>query len=182
MNRTRGPQVGLCSGRIFHPFDPRMDEVFLQDIAHGLARIGRFNGQTRQCYSVAQHSFYVSRLVPAEVALIGLLHDAAEAYICDLVHPIKVMLTDYQALESRIEAAIAARYGLPWPWSESVQAAIKLADLAMCRTEMEQLMSADPAWLPPVESAPVLITPWDDWRAEWAFLDRFYELGGDDAA
>lgn len=180
MNRTRGPYVGLYSGRVFHPFDPRPEEVHLQDIAHGLARIGRFNGQTRQFYSVAQHSFFVSRLVPAELALIGLLHDAAEAYICDLVHPVKVMLAEYQAVEQRIEAVIAERFGLPWPWPEDVQAAIKAADLAMCRTEMMQLMSADPAWMPPVEPAPVLVTPWEDWRAEWSFLDRFYELGGED--
>lgn len=85
----RGEWILTFSGERFYPFSPAPEEVKTKDIAHALANICRFNGHTRGFYSVAAHSVHVSRLVPPEFALEALLHDAAEAYVGDMVRPLK---------------------------------------------------------------------------------------------
>lgn len=118
----RGAWIQTHSGRRFYPLDPRPEEVRLGDIAHALSRICRFSGHCTRFYSVAEHSLHVALHVAWEeapparpVVLAALLHDASEAYLCDLPRPIKHMpeMAPYRTMEARVEAVIAERFGLP---------------------------------------------------------------------
>src|SRR5579872_2947230 len=83
------PWIQTASGLEFPLFEPRLDAINIEDIAHGLSMICRFTGQCARFYSVAEHSVHVSHLVPREDAAWGLLHDAAEAYLGDVASPLK---------------------------------------------------------------------------------------------
>lgn len=144
-------------------------------MAHGLANVCRFAGHTRQFYSVAQHSYHVSYLVPPEYALEGLLHDAHEAFVGDMPTPLKRLLPDYAALEHRVEDAVLARFGLARPLHPSVKA----ADLRMLATEQRDLLPPhDDEWalLRNVEPCSDPIHPWPPESARLAFLQRYHEL------
>lgn len=130
------PCILTATGRYFYFDNPDPETVDILDIATALSRICRFTGHTEQPYSVAQHSVYVSYLVPKEYALQGLMHDASEAYLGDVSSPLKQMLPEYKAIERRVEMAICARFGLPFPLHPS----IKKADLQMLVTEKRDLM------------------------------------------
>ncbi|MBC2731353.1 metal-dependent phosphohydrolase [Thiobacillus sp.] len=129
------------SGKHFDFADPQPDQVDIIDIAWGLAKECRFAGQCMGFYSVAQHSVLVSEIVPAELALEGLLHDASEAYCKDIPMPLKAMLPDYKAIEQRVDRAIRAAFGLP----EVCSPEIKRADIILLATERRDLMPHDPA-------------------------------------
>lgn len=81
--------IQTFSGRQFFPLEPRVEDVCIEDIAHGLSNLCRYAGHCECFYSVAQHCLLVSRVVPREHALRGLLHDASEAYLIDVPRPIK---------------------------------------------------------------------------------------------
>lgn len=127
------------SGVQFTPYDPSPSDVRLQDIAHGLANLCRASGQTQFFYSVGLHSIYVSQDLAARGEsrrrqLIGLLHDAQEAYISDLVSPVKAHLEEYQTLEARVEDVIWEAFGLE-P-AETDLAIVKESDRRLCRHEL----------------------------------------------
>lgn len=163
--------------------NPDPASICIEDIAAGLAKVSRFNGQTALAYTVAQHSWWVSMIVPQEHALQALLHDAPEAYLSDLNSPAKQLCHDYRRLESRFNTAIMTRFGLPIQHHPDV----KKADLVMLATEKRDHMplAADEQW-------PILhgINPWHSSTltvlsakdAERLFLDRFEELTGGRAA
>lgn len=115
--------MALASGRQFWPLDPRAEEIHIDDIAHALSNICRYGGHASQFYSVAEHSFYVSNFVPAELALTGLLHDAAEAYLGDIPRPLKgqPVMAGWREAETRLEAAIAERFGIELPMPAAVK-------------------------------------------------------------
>lgn len=171
---------------------PAPEMVDIRDIAHALARVCRFNGHTRgDPYSVAQHSLAVSirasHAAGREAARLGLLHDAAEAYLGDMTAPLKRLMPDYVALEREVEAAIARRFGLWPPVSVPISArdAVREADRRMLATEARDLMGVtDPAALgfgdrPPYDDM-ARITPWPTDAAETAFRERFNSLFGED--
>ena len=128
----------MLSGRRLDLLDPQPRDIAIEDIAHGLARVARWNGQTvgPHAFSVAQHAVLVDDIASAvdpclatRWRLAALLHDAAEYVIGDLISPFKAAIgLDYKAFEGRLLAAIHVRFGLPYPLPEAVQLAIKEAD------------------------------------------------------
>lgn len=124
------------SGQSFDLFEPRAAMVHPQDIAHSLAMQCRFNGHCGLFYSVAQHSIIVADLVPAEYQLQALLHDATEAYIGDIVRPLKQALPDLRQIEHHIWHAICARFDI----DPVLPACIHDADMIALATERRDLM------------------------------------------
>ena len=100
------------TGKRFDLFEPDADMIDPRDIAHSLAHLCRFNGHTREFYSVAQHSCLVADLVPTEHKLAALLHDATEAYIGDMVRPLKQWMHAYQDVETWIWERICTRFSI----------------------------------------------------------------------
>ena len=115
------------SGKHVHTLSPAPSEIDINDIARALSHICRFLGHTEVFYCVAQHSVLVSQLVPRADALWGLLHDAAEAYLCDLPRPVKrePRMEIYRVAEDSLLACIALKFGMAPEMPETV----KLADL-----------------------------------------------------
>ncbi|MGZ8364072.1 MAG: HD domain-containing protein [Caulobacteraceae bacterium] len=139
----------MLSGRRLDLLDPSPLDIEIEDIAHGLARVARWNGQTvgEHAFSVAQHCVVVeeilARLSPgldARWRLAALLHDAAEYVIGDMISPFKTALgIDYKAFEARLEAAIHIRFGLPVATPPEIKALIKKADRVSAFFEATQL-------------------------------------------
>jgi 5'-deoxynucleotidase YfbR-like HD superfamily hydrolase len=139
----------MLSGRRLDLLDPSPLDIEIEDIAHGLARVARWNGQTvgAHAFSVAQHSIVVEDMAahlspglhPAW-RLAALLHDAPEYVIGDMISPFKAALGfDYRRFEDRLEAAIHVRFGLPAKVPAAVKALIKRADRACAFLEATQL-------------------------------------------
>jgi hypothetical protein len=169
----KGNWMQTYSGRQFWPLDPRPEEVFINDIAHGLANACRYAGHCLQFYSVAEHSVLLSYIVPQSMALTGLLHDATEAYVVDVPRPIKPFLPGYKDIEAGVWRAIAARFGCP----EELPDEIKVADNAMLLAEQAKIMAPPPApWNVPGVAAETPIHCWQPDVAERMFLYRFMEL------
>ena len=173
------PYFRTYTGRHVHPLDPQPEEISIFDVAHSLSQICRFLGHTEGFYSVAQHSVLVSRHVPNEDALWGLLHDASEAYLCDLPAPIKhdPQMSIYRIAEDRLMLAVCERYGLRPEMPESV----KLADKVLLATEFRDVTTLDdPEWVRMNIGAEPLATyhiaSWAPAYAESMFLNRFEEL------
>lgn len=128
----------MLSGKRLDLLNPQPDDIAIEDIAQGLSRVARWNGQTRgdHAFTVAQHVLIVEDIAsalnpewPKYWRLATLLHDAAEYVIGDLISPFKTAIgLDYKALELRLLSAIYARFGVPQPIPDSVAAAIKQAD------------------------------------------------------
>jgi len=167
--------ISTYLGHRFFPLEPRIDQIHIEDIAHGLAYTCRFNGQTTHFYSVAQHSLMVCDLVSEEHKLAALLHDAAEAYLGDMVKPLKRLLPEFAAIEHRVSAIIAETFDIP----ESDHSLIKQADLIALATEKRDLMpnSTEP-WLELTGYAPLpsAIIPLPPQVAKQAFLAAFIQL------
>lgn len=188
---TRTDWIQTYTGKQVFPTEPDPGVVTIEDIAHSLACQARFAGHTIAPYSVAQHSVIVCELVclnqvaireakdPNGLALVALLHDAAEAYIQDLVRPIKrqVFGQTYRDLEAEWCLAIADALGLGLGMQlANLPACVKVADNVALATEARDLFGTkSPAeWGIGQEPHQVKIRPFDDWRqAKWTFLDVF---------
>lgn len=115
--------------------DADIDSIDIIDIAHGLSHICRFNGHVNKFYSVAQHSIMVSLVLPEEHRLQGLLHDATEAYLCDIPTPFKSLMPQYKELEQNLWETIAQRFGV----DVDLHPLVKEADARMLMTEKDFL-------------------------------------------
>jgi 5'-deoxynucleotidase YfbR-like HD superfamily hydrolase len=152
---SKSPKTGnrawqrMLSGRRLDLLDPSPLDVELEDIAHGLARVARWNGQTKgaHIFSVAQHSLLVEALARAKMPRLNrngrlavLLHDAPEYVVGDMISPFKAVIGDsYKAVEHRLLATIHLRFGLPAKIQETLHILIKTSDRAAAYLEATRL-------------------------------------------
>lgn len=131
------------TGKRFDLLDPKVEQVELNDIAHALSNICRFGGHTVKHYSVAQHSVIVASMVPAnrKMRLAALFHDSAEAYVGDMVSPLKHAMPNFSEAEDRVAAVIQQKFGVA-NWDLIPQ--IKRADYAALKAEKEDLLPYHP--------------------------------------
>jgi 5'-nucleotidase len=185
----------MLSGRRLDLLDPSPLDVEIDDIAHGLARVARWNGQTKgaHIFSVAQHVLLVEALARAKTPrldargrLAVLLHDAPEYVVGDMISPFKAVIGDsYKAVEHRLLAAIHLRFGLPAKLPETLTGLIKAADRAAAYLEATRLAGFAEAEArkffgqPPKFSAAIehdYLTPWPAGTAEKRFRERVEKL------
>ena len=185
----------MLSGRRLNLIDPSPLDVEIADIAHGLARVARWNGQTSgaHIFSVAQHTLLVEAVmrtrnpnVDAKLRLAALLHDAPEYVIGDMITPFKAVIGDgYKAVESRLLAAIHLRFGLPRALPAELIKLIKDADRASAYLESTRLAGfgekeATRFFGPPPEVPAAFekdyLTPWSAKDAEARYLKCFVAL------
>jgi uncharacterized protein len=136
----KGDWAQTYTGNKFWPMDPRPEDVNIKDIAHSLALSCRFNGHCNLFYSVAQHSVFVSELVKPPQALAALLHDSPEAYLGDIIPPVKLFLPNIEKVERKLEEVIFQRFGIEHYDNKEIKHADKIA----LYTEMRDLMSNPP--------------------------------------
>lgn len=192
----------MLSGRRLDLLSPDAADIAITDIAHGLARVARWNGQTTgaHAFSVAQHALIVEDIAaglnrdwPARWRLAALLHDAAEYVIGDLISPFKTAIgLDYKAFEHRLMAAVHRAFGLPEALPREVERGIKHADRIAAYFEATRLAGfaeaearsffGSPDGLPePLSKQLEGLEPWPADTANMAFLKRFEllcEAGG----
>jgi uncharacterized protein len=176
-----GPYLQTVSGRWVNPFDPDPDQLDAGDIARALANQCRFGGHSRVFYSVAQHSVIVSELVEqrggdAEDVFAALMHDASEAYLGDMPHPIKhrsPLGAAFKAAEDHLEAALRERFRIKADVPE-----IKRADRALLATERRAFSAEDWHWpeLKGIEPLELELTALAPDAAARAFAERYAEL------
>ena len=181
----------MLSGRRLDLLDPSPMDIEIEDIAHGLARVARWNGQTvgQHAFSVAQHSVVVEEIVAhiqPDLAprwrLAALLHDASEYVIGDMISPFKSALGyDYKVFEERLENAIHTRFGLPARTPLAVKKLVKRADRACAFFEATQLAGFDPVealvlFDPPPAGYRLTINAQAPFDAQAQFLRRFEVL------
>lgn len=193
MSQHVDPFIALSTGGKFYPLGPDPDRIDIRDIAHSLSQQCRYAGHTSAFWSVAAHSLEVSRRVVEKycysksapefsgvaVAVLGLealLHDASEAYLQDIVRPVKPLVHGYAMWEANVERAIAQRFKLAHPWADCV----KEVDDAIVLDEVANFFApGSAAWarydIRRREDYYTLI-PLEPREAEQMFLDRFTDL------
>lgn len=191
----RGNWLQTFSGVKFYVRDPRPEDVRIEDIAHALSMVVRFGGHVRRPYSVAEHSVRVAECVaelggsPEEIFW-GLMHDAAEAYVGDIIWPLKRApeLAGYKMVERRVELAICKAFRM----SYDMPAIVKHADLVMLATEKRDLMRGDHTtvereaiaakgetdkwYCDDVQPHPKAVVGWSPYDAKALFLSHFEKL------
>jgi hypothetical protein len=180
--------IRTYTGREFYPLEPRIEDIHIIDIAHALSNLCRFTGHTKHFYSVAQHSVYVSQFIsyPSEkmrkiYQRYALLHDASEAYICDISRPLKSQdcFKGYLDYEEHLQNMIYRKFGLDIP-TEEIHQEIKESDNGMLDIEGNQLMKG---WNEQKYGCPSFyrfnnfdIPYLSPEKAETEFLSRFIEV------
>jgi 5'-deoxynucleotidase YfbR-like HD superfamily hydrolase len=186
----------MLSGRRLDLIDPSPLDIEIADLAHGLARVARWNGQTRgpEIFSVAQHSLLVEAIfstlaptAPREEKLSALLHDGPEYVIGDMISPFKAVVGgDYKEIERRLLAAILMRFGLKATFSPELAKSVKAADRDSAYFEATELAGFTPGESRKFFGAPRVaraliaeyLEPWRPETAQQRFLARFAELDG----
>jgi len=174
--------IKVSSGHYLDLRDPQPEQIDIKSIAAALSKICRFGGHCPKFYSVAEHCILAERLAlrhgfQGEALDAVFLHDAAEAFIGDMVKPLKIMVPEFQAIESRIEAAIETRFGVDF---EKWQPVIKRFDRAMLKCEKLSMWPDDSEqWsgFSEIDAADVTLNFWSHERAEYNFL-RIAEVRG----
>jgi 5'-deoxynucleotidase YfbR-like HD superfamily hydrolase len=196
INKSRAWQRMLSGARL-DLLEPSPEDVNILDIAHGLARVARWNGQTigKHAYSVAQHSLLVESIfrkyckqnniitTPQEL-MAALLHDAPEYVIGDMISPFKAVLGgNYGKVEDRLQGAIHLRFNLPEKITPELKALIKKADLIAAFHEATELagfsMEEANQYFAHEEfkvSNKKWMKPWSTHKAQRKFIERFYKL------
>lgn len=170
----QGDWIQTYTGKQYWPIDPRPEDVDILDIAHALSMLCRFGGHCLKFYSVAEHSVHIARwLYPrygVNIALIGLLHDATEAYVTDVPRPTKAHLPGYKGIEQQNWLVVAAAFNLP----ATEHPAVKIADKRMLTDEASQNMAVcDAEWSTTTEPLGIELQYWSPERAKGEFIDCF---------
>lgn len=167
-----GDWMQTATGRKFWPLDPRPNEVCIEDIAHALSMLCRFGGHCLRFYSVAEHSVLIARAAPTH-KLWALLHDAAEAYVLDMIRPVKPHIAGYSEIEARIMRAICVRFGLHL----DAPSIVKTFDRRILSDERDQNMAAPPEpWSGMLAPLGVTLQFWTPEQARAEFLAEFENI------
>jgi len=156
--------IRTFTGIYMNVFEPTLEMICIEDIAHALSCQPRFAGHLPQFYSVAQHSLMCAQEVGDAFQLEALLHDASEAYLMDMPSPIKQRMPEYQAIEHKLMTLIAEKFGFPYPLGREVKA----ADKRMLQFEWNYIMLKKPSEQD--------IWCWDPAHAEEVFLSHYTQL------
>lgn len=177
----RGSWMQTFTGRAFYPMAPVAEEVDIRDIAHSLSMQCRYNGHVHTFYSVAEHCVLMSWALEREhptrpdLWLEGLLHDGTEAYVGDMVRPLKIHQPAFCEAEERVAIAIGERFGVRQSCDMSPE--VKHADNAILLAERDALLGTPPApWSVHVEPMAFEIYAWSPAIAEAQYIIRFDEL------
>jgi len=175
MKKRLGEWSQTYTGKKFWIFDPKKEEIDIKDIAHSLALQCRFNGQCKKFYSIAQHSILVSKLVSEDQALAALLHDAPEAYIGDIIRPLKKFLPKFKKIELKIEKIIFKKFGVKNVNQEEIK---KVDNIALVTEKRDLMRDLVEKWIEEENHKPhhEKIIPFNPEESEKKFLDRFEEL------
>jgi len=176
INKDRGDWMQTFTGRAFYPLAPEVQDIDSRDIAHALSLLCRYGGHVGRFYSVAEHCILISEAVAPADALWALLHDATEAYLGDMIRPIKRAMPTYRAVEDHLMEIICKRYGItPGPMPPGV----KDADNRILLDERSVLLGIPPqTWgsVENLESLGVTIHAWSPKQAEARYLKHLKEL------
>lgn len=170
----------ICNGYIrtykdveFYFNNPTIDMIDLEDIAHSLSLQCRYNGHIKKYYSVAEHSVWVSKIVDPKYAMFGLMHDAPEAYIGDMVAPLKIMMDKFIEIDDQILELVASKFN--FEINPESKKAVKEADYIMFVTEIRDLRNfhTERHEYKPLKQKVKGLSPK---KAKQLFLDRYHEL------
>ena len=175
-------RLGTVSGKFLDYLDPNPDTIDIEDIAQGLSHVCRFSGQLEVHYSVAQHSVVMTghlrrTMGDREVLLQALLHDASEAYLCDVIRPLKhgPGFEAYRAAEARLQSVIYQTFGLPSVEHEVIHE----YDNRMLRTEQRDVMPNNTVVFTDAYPFALRVVPWTWHVARERFLALFADLDGE---
>lgn len=170
----RGRFITTYSGAKFFVEECNIWDIPIVDIAHALSMNCRFNGHLKEFYSVAEHSVIVSRLVPEEYALWGLLHDATEAFVPDMPRPFKKLIYGFKKFEDTLANNIAKHFNMPWPMPDEVH----YIDTHIVGDEARRFFPDIPdwVWLYDRVAGDSLFYGLPPKLAEDEFMERFNEL------
>ncbi len=175
-------KIGIYGGTQFTPLKPVKEEVYITDIAHSLSNICRFNGHSKFFYSIAQHCMAVADMIKQdklspEMEMYGLLHDASECYISDLLSPVKACIPGYKNIEKNIEDVIYDAIGIPRPTPEELKVLKKYDSIALyveAKHLMKRYESLSNITIYEKIDYPIEKKDHDEIKKE--FLDRFNSL------
>ena len=174
------PCMLTFTGKVINPLELTVDDICIEDIAHALSNMCRYNGHVSKFYSVAEHCI----IMAATDEFPGwapwkLLHDASEAYIPDVCAGFKDYLKDFEEIENRILKVIAEKFGLP-ELEGDMLAEVKIGDKEMIYWEAKELMPAHPVWTDiqteQLRAKKVEILKLTPWQAEELYLKAFYHM------
>jgi hypothetical protein len=169
--------ITTYTGRKIDPLDPNPDDINLLDICHSLSNLCRFVGHVREFYSVGEHSCRVHDILPPELKLKGILHDASEGYFCDLANPLKVTpeMSFFREVEKNLMNVIYTKFGLDTDEPEELH----WADKTMGSTEQRELMPAGSlnGTYAPLDN--YKIVPWSPVQAKYGMILRLEKLLGE---
>lgn len=179
----RGAWMQTFSGLQFFPLDPKVEDVAAIDIAHALSLTCRYGGHVKQFYSVAEHCVRISWWLqeqgePWDVQLAGLLHDAAEAYIGDMVRPLKHHMPAYQEIDRDVSRVIYSVFGCPTEYADELPPRVKEADNRILLDERDALLSTPPgSWeQDALHPLGIPITCWPPASAEAMYAELLQDL------
>lgn len=183
----KGDWIRTYKGVNFYPLDPRPEEILIEDIARSLSYSSRYNGHMNIFYSVALHSLMVckelqERGYSKDLQLIGLLHDASEAYICDIPRPLKPFLTNYYEIEKNLQDMIYEKFLGRLPTEEELEILKVIDDEALLYEAENYITSNNWMWKKPaiskcLDGAWKKYIPYSTFESvELVFLETFVDI------